>query len=520
MLISTPAPSPPDDSTKIAANAAVLSAAALASRVLGFARDLVIAYVLGAGPLADALFVALRLPNLMRRLFAEGSLSMAFVTRFCALRDDENLARAFAMTRSAFFWLLLAGGLLLALALLLASPLALLLAPGFTSDPALFSLTTDLVRICLPYTLTILAAALSMGVLNAQERFLIPALAPCVLNLTLMTSAGIAWIWGLAPARTLAWGMCCAGVLQWAMQQPALRKTGFAWRGSMRVSDPQVRRLAREMPPMVLGAAVFQINVLLSSILASFLAHGSISCLYYADRLVQFPLAVFGVAVGQAALPRLAALAGQQETVRFNEVLENSLRLSLFLALPATAGLIALASPVVAVLFGHGAFDSADISATAQALAAYSLGLPALALVRPLLAAYYARQDARTPVTLAAASIGLFLLLSLLLMPWLGHTGIALATSLASWGNVILLHRRITRLFGVHLAYANVLKGVLPGAFMALVVGTGSWYVAHTTQSYVCALLQIPFWGAAYVAAGRLLKLPEALLLFQGLRRG
>ncbi len=514
------ASAPPDDSSKIAASAAVLSVAALVSRLLGFVRDLVIAYVLGAGPLADALFVAMRLPNLMRRLFAEGALSMAFVTRFCAVRDQSGLARAFTMTRAAFFWLLLAGGLLLVLALLLARPLTLLLAPGFASDPALFDQTTTLVRICLPYSLAILAAALSMGVLNAQERFLIPALAPCVLNLTLITFAGIAWLFGLAPAPTLAWGMCLAGVLQWAMQLPALRRTGFTWPGSMRFGDPEVRRLGKEMPPMVLGAAVFQINVLLSSILASFLAPGSISSLYYADRLVQFPLAVFSVAVGQAALPRLAALAGRQETARFNEVLGNALRLSLFLALPATAGLIALASPVVDVLFGHGAFDSADSAATTLALAAYSLGLPALALVRPLLAAYYAQQDTRTPLALAAACVGIFLLLSLLLMPWLGHVGIALATSLASWVNVILLQRRIVRLPDVQLDHAALLQGILPGAFMALIVGLGSWYVAQATQSQAWALLQIPFWGAAYVGAARLLKLPEALLLLQGMRRG
>lgn len=498
----------------------MLSGAALASRLLGFVRDLVIAYVLGAGPLADALFVALRLPNLMRRLFAEGSLSMAFVTSFTDLRDRMGPERAYAMTRAAMFWLLAAGGSLLVLALLLGRPLTLLLAPGFVSTPDLLATTTDLVRICLPYALTITAAALCMGVLNAQEHFLIPALAPCALNISLITSAGIAWFFELPPAHTLAWGMCCAGFLQWGMQQPALQRTGFAWRGPMRLADPEVRRLAGAMPPMVLGAAVFQINVLLSSILASFLEHGSISCLYYADRLVQFPLAVFGVAVGQAALPRLATLATQREPTRFNDVLAHSMRLSLFLALPAAAGLIALAPPVVTALFGHGAFDNTDASATSQALRAYSLGLPALALVRPLLAAYYAKQDVRTPLALAGLCVGIFLLSAVLLMPRLGHTGIALATSLACWSNVLLLARRVRRLPDVECAWGSLLAAMLPAAVMALLVGVGSWYVASTSQSAFWALLQIPFWGAAYVGVGRLLKLPEALLLLQGIGRG
>ncbi len=497
----------------------MLSIAALASRILGFVRDMVIAYVLGAGPLADALFVALRLPNLMRRLFAEGSLSMAFVTRFTTLRDAAGLARAFAMTRSAMFWLLLTGGAVLLLALFLAHPLTLVLAPGFAADPALLDRTTELVRICLPYALTVTAAALCMGVLNAQEHFLIPALAPCVLNISLITSAGLAWLFGLDAARSLAWGMCFAGFLQWFMQQPALRRAGLAWRGSMRIADPEVAPLGRAMPSMVLGAAVFQINVLLSSILASFLAHGSISSLYYADRLVQFPLAVFGVAVGQAALPRLATLAGRQETARFNEVLQDSLRLSLFLALPAAAGLIALALPVVSALFGHGAFDSADGSATAQALTAYSLGLPALALVRPLLAAFYAQQNTRTPLILAGASIVIFLLLSVVLMPWLGHTGIALATSLASWGNVLLLIRGARTLPDVRCAWRALITSGLPCAILALLVGLGSWYVASSSGSVFWALAQIPFWGAIYLYAGILLKRPEALLLLQGLRR-
>ena len=386
-----------DHSRAIARNAAVVGGATLISRILGFARDLIIAFALGAGPLADAFFVAFRLPNLLRRLFGEGSLTMAFVPVFTRLREEDGEPEAHAFARSTLFWLVCILGVLSLGAGVLARPIVLLVAPGFADDPELMATTAELVRICFPYILFISGVALCMGILNASGRFLAPALAPCALNVVLIAAAltGVAMGWSVP--HCLAWGVLAAGLLQWLMQQSSLKASGFSWRGPWSPRHPGVGRTARLMLPTVFGAAVYQINIILGTVFASFLASGSISYLYYADRLVQFPLGVFGVAVSTAALPSLSALAAKNQMDDFTETLSAGLRLTLFISLPAAAGLIALAEPVVGLLFGRGAFGHGAISATAWALVGYGVGLPAFAVVRPLVSAYYALGDTRTP---------------------------------------------------------------------------------------------------------------------------
>lgn len=502
-----------DHSRTIAKNAAVVGGATLVSRVLGFARDLIIAFALGAGPLADAFFVAFRLPNLLRRLFGEGSLTMAFVPVYTRTREEGGEAEAHAFARSMLFWLVAILGALTLCAGLLARPIVLVVAPGFADDPALMAVTADLVRICFPYIVFISGVALCMGVLNASGRFLAPALAPCALNVSLITAALVGVFLGLSVPHCLAWGVVAAGVLQWGMQQPSLKAAGFSWRGPWSPRHPGVGRTARLMLPTVFGAAVYQINIIIGTVLASFLAAGSISYLYYADRLVQFPLGVFGVAVSTAALPSLSALAARGDMDEFTQTLSASLRLTLFISLPAAAGLMALSTPVVGLLFGRGAFGAGAVSATAWALVGYAVGLPAFASVRPLVSAYYALGDTRTPVRAAVASLLAYVAVALGLMWPLDHVGLALATTASSYVNVWLLLSGLRRRFGAWGDWARPTAGYLG---MSLAVGLGAW-LTRGLGPWAVAL--IPAWAVLYALAALALGVPEARMVASALAR-
>ena len=500
-------------SKAIAKNAAVVGGATLLSRILGFARDLIIAFALGAGPLADAFFVAFRLPNLLRRLFGEGSLTMAFVPVFTRLREEDGEAEAHAFARSILFWLLLILGGLTLFAGVLARPIVLLVAPGFADDPQLVAVTADLVRICFPYIIFISGVALCMGILNASGRFLAPALAPCALNVVLIAAALTGVAFGFSVPHCLAWGVVLAGLCQWLMQQPSLGAAGFSWRGPWSPRHPGVGRTARLMLPTVFGAAVYQINIIIGTVLASFLASGSISYLYYADRLVQFPLGVFGVAVSTAALPSLSALAARGELGDFKETLSASLRLTLFISLPAAAGLMALSEPIVGLLFGRGAFGVDAVSATAWALVGYGVGLPAFAVVRPLVSAYYALGDTRTPVRAAVVSLLVYVVTGLVLMRFLDHVGLALATTVSSWVNAGLLFYGLRRRFG---RWADCGAQVALYAAMSLALGLGAW-LTRDLGPWSVAL--IPLWAVLYALAALALRVPEARMVADVLRR-
>ncbi|MFP4428699.1 MAG: murein biosynthesis integral membrane protein MurJ, partial [Desulfovermiculus sp.] len=500
-------------SSEIARNASTVAGATLLSRILGFIRDLIVAFALGAGPLADAFFVAFRLPNLLRRLFAEGSLTMAFVPVFTKIGHDQGMEEARRMARSTLFWLLVILGGITGLALIWARPLTLLIAPGFAQDQAVLDVAVHLVRICFPYILFISAVALSMGVLNSLGHFLAPALAPCFLNIS-MILASLIGVWaGLSVPVCLAWGVFAAGAVQWLTQLPALHARGIFWLGKWSVFHPGVKRVAGLMLPTVFGAAVYQLNVALNTVLASFLAQGSISFLYYADRLVQFPLGVFGLAVSTAALPSLSSLLAQDRRAEFVQTLQTTVNLLLFISLPATAGLIGLNLPMVDVLFGRGAFDASAVQATSAALVGYALGLPAFCAVRSLVSALYALEDTRAPVKAAVVSLGLNLVLGVLLMQVIAHVGLAVAVSLASWGNVLLLaralRRHVGRWFWVQrsLLYMTALSCLL-GLGCSLTASWGWW-----------SLAAIPAWAGGYLMATRMLGIPEAKMILSVLKR-
>jgi putative peptidoglycan lipid II flippase len=493
---------------QIAKDASIVGGATLLSRLLGFFRDMILAYVLGTGIAADAFYVAYRLPNMMRRLFAEGSMTMAFVPVFSKLREDEGDARAFAMPRAALVWLLIILGVLTTLAIVFARPLTLLITPGFADDPKLFELTVELTRIVFPYIIEISVVALCMGVLNSYGHFLAPALATSELNTIIIAGAGVAWLFHLDVAHTLAWAVVIGGAGQVLMQQPQMRKFGFTWRGPWSLTDKGVARMGKLMLPTAFGAAVYQLNIVIGTLLASYLPTGSISYLYYADRLVQFPLGVFGVAVGTVALPGLAKLAASGRTGEFTETLNASLRLTLFICLPATAGLIALADPMVRVLFGRGAFGAEAIAATAGALVAYGAGLPAFACVRPLYAAYFALSDTRTPAVTAAACLVVYVVSGLALMGSTAHVGLALATSISSWFNVLVLGFILRKKLGGRWFAPG--RTTLWGAILSLGVGLGAYATARYPYP---ALAGIAVWAVAYMALASLFRVEEARML-------
>ncbi|EGJ48926.1 murein biosynthesis integral membrane protein MurJ [Desulfocurvibacter africanus] len=494
-------------SKSIARNAATVGGATLLSRIAGFVRDMVVAFALGAGPISDAFFVAFRVPNLLRRLFGEGALTMAFIPIFARARQEQGQERAFEMARSAFVWQALILAVLTGLAVALARPLTLLIAPGFSDDPAQFELTVRLVRICFPYVLFISAVALAMGVLNSMGHFLSPALSPVLLNLVLITAALTGYYTGGQVAIWLAWGVFAAGVVQLLFQIPFLRSRGFRIIGPMRLRDAYVSRVGRLMLPTVFGAAVYQVNIILSTMLASFLPSGSVTYLYYADRLVEFPLGVFGFALSTAAMPSLSALMAKGETDEYRRTVDMTLALTLFISIPSAVGLVALSEPVIDLLFGRGAFTPADVSATSMALVAFCLGLPATSIARPLVSAFYAMEDTRTPVIIAALCVAVNIGVGFSLMRPLGHLGLALGVSSASWANALLLSWAFRRRMG---RAPKVFRRMAAFGAVAGIMGAAAWWTAAWGK---WSLSLIPLWALVYIGLSYVAGFPEAKLL-------
>ncbi|WP_222183080.1 murein biosynthesis integral membrane protein MurJ [Geminicoccus harenae] len=426
----------------------IVSAATLASRLLGFLRDVLLAQSLGAGVAADALLVALKLPNLLRRLFAEGAFSAAFVPLFSQILTSDGRPRALAFAGRA----LTALGLVLTVATglaLLAMPLVILvLAPGFDPLDPRRDLAVELARRTFPFILFVSLAALLGGVLNVLGRFAAAAAAPVILNLVMI--AVLLWYGGepLALARVLALALPVAGALQLLLLWQACRSAGAPIRPRADLADPQLRPLARRILPGIASAGVYQVNVVVVTVMATALAPGAVSFLYFADRLAQLPLGLIGVAISTALLPIVARRMAEGRLEEARAVRDQAVEIALLLTLPAAAGLTALALPIVSILFGRGAFDAAATVATAAALQAFALGLPAAVLVRIMAATLFARGDLRTPLMGAIVALAVNLTVGLATLGSLGHLGLATAASLSSWANLAVLVRRIGRIEG------------------------------------------------------------------------
>lgn len=423
----------------------------LLSRVAGFFRDILMAAILGAGPIADAFFVALKLPNLFRRLTAEGAFSVSFVPLFSEAleRQDRGAAIRFAEDALAVMLTVLAPFTLLAV---LAMPgLIGLIAPGFLDDPERYAAAVDFARITFPYLMLMSLTALMGGVLNALDRFAPFAAAPILFNLCLIASLLV-----LAPHTAnagwaLSYGVAAAGVVQLLWLAWSLRRARVDLRLPAPRLSPRIRRLFRLMGPGAIGAGVMQINLFIDVLIASLLPAGAISYLYYADRLNQLPLGVIGIAIGTALLPMLSRqLAatdadGNGDKAAALATQNRALELGMLLAVPCAAGLIALAEPIIAVLFERGAFEPSTTRAVAAALMAYAVGIPGYIVVKVFSTAFHARQDTATPVKIAIACTLLNTLGSLTLSQVIGHVGIALSTGVTAWLNAALLYRALAR---------------------------------------------------------------------------
>jgi len=417
----------------------------LLSRVLGFVRDILTAALLGAGPVADAFFVAQRLPNLFRSLFAEGAFSAAFVPLFAGMMAAEGKAAARAFAEDALAVLLAALLIFVLLGEIFMPWVMRLIAPGFSQDPEKFALAVALARITFPYLLFIALVALQGGVLNSVDRFAAAAATPTLLNLFLIAALLMMRRFGWHDGRALAWAITAAGLAQFLWLMFSCARAGLALGLPWPRLTSEVRRTLGIMGPGAVGAGVTQVNLLISTALASFLPGGSVSYLYYADRLNQLPLGVVGIAVGTAILPPLSRQLRLGELGAAVPTKNRGLELALLLTLPAAVALAVLAQPILSVLFQRGAFSPADTAATAAALAAYAAGLPAFVLVKVLAPAFFARHDTATPVKVAITAMAVNLTLTLALMQFLAHVGIALATSCAGWINALTLLALLVR---------------------------------------------------------------------------
>jgi putative peptidoglycan lipid II flippase len=420
---------------------ATVSGMTLLSRVLGFVRDFVIARTFGAGMLTDAFFVAFRLPNLLRRMFAEGAFSQAFVpilAEYHNRRGDAETKQLIDRVGTLLFVILL---VVAALGVATAPLLIYVTAPGFSSDADKFALTVELTRITFPYILFMSLVAMAAGVLNTWRRFALPAFTPVLLNLSFIAMALFAAPWFDPPVLALAWAVFIGGMAQLVLQVPALKNIGMLPRWDWAPTDPGVHRILLLMGPAVLGVSVSQISLVINTIFASFLPAGSVSWLYYADRLMEFPAGLLGAALGTILLPSLSKAHADTQPEEFSALLDWGLRLTLALTLPAALALAILAVPLLATLFQHGAFTAEDVLQTRTALVAYSVGLSGLILVKILAPGFYARQDIKTPVKIALITLVATQAMNLAFIGWIKHAGLALSIGLASCLNAGMLYR-------------------------------------------------------------------------------
>ena len=424
---------------------ATVSGMTLLSRILGFVRDFVIARTFGAGLATDAFFVAFKLPNLLRRMFAEGAFSQAFVPILGEYKNQRGEAETQTLLNDVASVLTLALLVVATIGVIGAPWLVWISAPGFVSEPDKFALTVTLTQITFPYIFFMSLVALGAGILNTWSRFAIPAFTPTLLNVAFIAMS----LWAAPcfepPALVLAWAVFLGGVLQLGLQLWALKKLGRLPKLSLNVRaawrNEGVRRILGLMAPAILGVSVSQISLLINTVFASFLAHGSVSWLYYADRLMEFPAGLLGAALGTILLPSLTKHHANQDTAEYSRLLDWGLRLTLLLAAPSALGLALLADPLIATLFFHGAFTAQDVQQTSSALMAYSVGLTGMILVKVLAPGFYARQNIRTPVKIALISLAATQIMNLCFIIPLNHAGLALSIGLAACLNAGLLYR-------------------------------------------------------------------------------
>lgn len=514
----TDTPEQPPKKAGLLASTAVVATMTMLSRVLGLVRDVVIARMLGASAGADAFFVALKIPNFLRRLFAEGAFNQAFVPVLSEYRSNGSMAATKLLVDRVAGTL---GGTLVLVTLVgvLAAPaIVWVFAPGFGDDPEKRALTVEMLRLTFPYLFFIALTAFAGGILNSWNRFAVPAFTPVLLNLSLIGCALF-----LAPhfaqdrmAVALAWGVLIAGVVQLLFQLPFLARLNLMPIPRMGWGDPGVRKIMKLMAPALFGASVYQLNSLVNTILASMLETGSVTWLYYTDRLIELPLGIFAVAIGTVILPSLSSKHADASPEAFSRTLDWAMRMVLLIGLPAALALFALAEPLLSTLFQYGEFSAFDVTKTAASLRAYSAGLLAAMLIKVLAPGFYARQDTRTPVRIGVlAMLANMLLGALLVWEW-RHVGLASAMALSAWLNAGLLYLGLRR-SGVYQPLPGWtlqwLRMLLAGAAMVVAC---YWLSLQTTVWNEAGVWPRVGWLSLIVGAGMAIYLSSLVVL--GLR--
>ena len=428
-----------------------VSAATMSSRVLGLVRDVLLARLIGAEAAADAFYVAFKLPNFFRRLFAEGAFNTAFVPVLSDYRRNRSLAEVQLFVNHVSAALGLSLFLLTLLVVVFAPQVMAVYGAGFLDDPFKFQAASDMLRITFPYLMLISLTGFAGSILNSYDRFMVPAITPVILNISLIVGAIYAAPLFQQPVFALAWAVLVAGVLQFLFQLPFLARMHLLPVPRLSLQDAGVRRVLKLMLPALFGVSVSQINLLLDTVLATFLPTGSVSWLYYSDRLMELPLGVFGVAIATVALPNLSRQRFAEDPQKFRRMMGWAMRLVLLIALPAALALVVLAMPILAGLFQYGAMLASDVEKARFSLAAYALGLVAFMMIKVLATGYFAREDTATPVKIGIIAMAANMLFNLVLVllfhfAWqLGHAGLALATSLSGWLNALLLYRGLRK---------------------------------------------------------------------------
>jgi putative peptidoglycan lipid II flippase len=468
---------------QLAGNAGKTAFGTALSRILGYIRDMLVANLFGAGIFADAFYAAFRIPNLFRRLLGEGSFSAAFIPVFSQYLHTKEKSETQKFLNAVFTALVLVLLVVSVLGMFFAPVLVKLIAWGFTGDPEKMQLTIELTRLMFPFILFICLAAFLLAILNTLYSFFLPALAPSALSVS-----EIGYMLALAPLlssgnqiKGLAISVIAGGLLHFLIQYPNLKSLGWHLKFNFDLKHPGIKKIAFLMIPSLIGLSVDQINSFVDTICASFLASGSITALYYSNRVMQMPLAIFGLAFASVSLPAMSKAYAQKDMTTLKNSLNYSIRSTVFILLPAAAGLMVIGLPIVRLLFERGKFDSLASLMTNSALFYYSLGLPAYAMAKIFANAFYAFQDTKTPVKTAVWSMALHVILCVLLMYPMGVGGLALSTALASYFNMFLLILYLRKRIG-KLGLKRIMFSAIKSLVAAAATGAAAWYTCKISD--------------------------------------
>ncbi|WP_028487936.1 murein biosynthesis integral membrane protein MurJ [Thiothrix lacustris] len=515
--------------SRLLRSSAVISAMTMISRVLGLLRDMIVARYFPVDGATDAFYVAFRIPNLLRRLFAEGAFSLAFVPVLSEYKTKQDQATLKDLVDHVAGYLALILLVITVIGVVAAPVVMWVFAPGFGDKPnARPDLAVEMLRITFPYILFISLTAFVSGILNTFHKFAIPALTPALLNVVMIAAV----VWGAPyfkePVLALAWGVFFAGIAQLVFQLPTLTRLGLLPRFRIRRKHEGVSRIMKLMLPTLFGSSIAQLNLLINTLLASFLAVGSISWLYYSDRFVELPLAIVGVALGTVILPKLSSDHAKADAAQFRHTMDWALRMGLLISLPATLGLVLLAKPILATVMMHGAFEWKDVQMSSLSLMTYAVGLSGFILVKVLAPGFYSRQDTKTPVKIGIISILANMALNVVIvLPWYfsgtpgAHAGLALATALAGYVNAGLLFYNLHKQqifdpekgWGVFLSKIG-LACVVMGGLVGLVSPNDLWWQTSAVSlkvSWLTGLMVLAL--GSYFATLRLLGMPFRQML-------